>query len=685
MDSVSAYVDNYEEIRIEIARFFFNGESNVFYVALNNGSLEQLTIKNKIYEHDKVVYFVNWFKDLQIGSFYEIVDEHAYRCPLQYRYIVRNGRFDREYKYHGDDLGVSYTSEKSVFKVWAPTADQVLLKLDKQVYPMVREDKGVYCIEVVKDCAKLEYTYMVHVNGKWNESVDPYAIGSTANSKKSVVIDSTSVEVEKYIPRIESAIPIIYEVNVRDFTYSLKNCHRSTFKGFITENLRTSNDKSAGFDYLKSLGVTHVQFMPMYDYFTVDEENKFKFYNWGYDPIQYNVPEGSYASNPLDPLSRIIDCKQMIEACHHENMFVIMDVVYNHMYDRKLSSFDKIVPYYYFRMNEWGEYSNGSFCGNDFDSTKEMARAYIVNSTKHWIKYYNVDGFRFDLMGIIDVDTIKEIVKECRLIKPDCMFYGEGWNMPTMLEEQRRSHMFNAYQLPQVGFFNDSFRDITKGKSSEGEIGATGYLTGNIGCIEEMKTVLKGNTCSLLFTSPMQSINYVECHDNATAYDKLQMCLPDEGEKNWKKRAKLLLSAVLLAQGIPFIHAGEEFLRTKGLRHNTYNSPDSINHMDYELKDSNMDVVRFTQQLIEFRKIHKDFTKLTYQDIERDVECIDMGKGVLAYKVKAGDTTFTTYFNPTLSEFKIKEHQGVCVIHSEDMEDYILPPISMCILEEESK
>lgn len=683
MDSVSAYVDNYEEIRIEVARFFYGGESNVFYVALEDGTLEKLQIRNKIYEHDKVVYFTKWFSNLKIGSTYEIIEEHAYRCSLQYRYIVRNGRFDREYYYDKDDLGATYRKDATTFKVWAPTADQVLVSINQQMYPMVRGDKGVYSVEIQGDYANAEYTYMVHVNGKWNESVDPYAYGSTLNSKRSVVVDPVSVEVEKHLPKMDSSIPIIYEVSVRDFTSSLKNCHRSTFKGFITEDLRTSNDKPAGFDYLKSLGITHIQFMPMYDFFTVDEENKFKFYNWGYDPIQYNVPEGSYASNPLDPLSRIIECKQMIEACHRENMFVTMDVVYNHMYDRGLSAFERIVPYYYFRMNDMGEYSNGSFCGNDFDSTREMARAYIVNSTKRWANFYNVDGFRFDLMGIIDVDTMNAVVKACRSLKPYCMFYGEGWNMPTMLEEQRRSHMFNAYQLPEIGFFNDSFRDVTKGKSSEGEIGVTGYLTGNLGCMEAMKMVLKGNTCSLLFTSPAQSINYVECHDNATAYDKIRMCVYEEGEKNWKKRSKLLISAVLLAQGIPFIHAGQEFLRTKDLRHNTYNAPDSINHMDYELKDKNIDVVEFTRDVINFRKTCPKYTKFSYHEIEQDIECKDMGNGVLAYKVKAGNELYTTYFNPTHKAFEIKDNEGVCVINSEEMEDYILPPISMCVLKEE--
>lgn len=683
MESVSAYVDNFEEIRIEVARYFYNGESNAFYVVLEDGRLQELVILNKIHEQDKVVYFVKWFEGLQIGNYYEIVEEHAYRCCLQYRYIVRNGRFDREFYYAEDDLGVTYSPESSTFKLWAPIADKVLLNVNDMMFPMKRGAKGVFELCVHGDIANAKYTYMVHRNGEWVESVDPYAIGSTLNSKKSVVVNPKEVEVTKYTPKMESPIPIIYEVSVRDFTSSLKNCHRGTFKGFITEELRTSNGKLAGFDYLKSLGVTHVQFMPMYDFFTVDEENKFKFYNWGYDPIQYNVPEGSFASNPLNPLSRIIECKQMIEKCHKENMYVIMDVVYNHMYDRKLSAFDKIVPCYYFRMNEWGEYSNGSFCGNDFDSTRLMARAYIVNSTKHWMKFYGVDGFRFDLMGILDVDTMNAVVRACREIKPNCMFYGEGWNMPTMLEEPRRAHMFNAYQLPEVGFFNDSFRDITKGKSSEGEIGETGYLTGNLHCMEAMKQVLKGNTCSLLFNSPLQSINYVECHDNATAYDKLRMCVYEEGEDNWKKRAKLLMGCVMLAQGIPFIHAGQEFLRTKDLRHNTYNSSDEINTMDYELKDNNMDVVRFTMDLIEFRKHISNYTKLTYQEVERDVECEDMGNGVLAYRVKAGNDVYVTYFNPTLEEFELENKEGICVLTSEAMEDYILPPISMCVIKEE--
>lgn len=678
METACAYLDNYKEIRIEIAKYFYDGESKTFYVSLENGALKELSVLRKSREEDRVVYTVRVFSSLQIGTAYEIVEEHGYRFPLQYRYIVRDGRFDREYSYHEEDLGVTYREDHTLFKVWAPTVSTMILCLGNEYYPMKRGEKGVYWIDVMQDTALCEYHYLAYVNGKWTESVDPYAKGSTINSKRSVVIPPKSVQVARNTPQVDSEVPVIYEVSVRDFTSSLRNTHRSTFKGFISEDLRTNNKQLAGFDYLKSLGITHVQFMPIYDFYTVDEEYKFKFYNWGYDPIQYNIPEGSYSSDPLDPLARIIECKQMIEACHKENMYVVMDVVYNHMYNKDLSSFEKLVPYYYFRMNTKGEYSNGSFCGNDFDSTREMARAYIVNSVKMWMGEYNVDGFRFDLMGILDIDTMKEITRQCRAMKPNCLIYGEGWNMPTMLEEQRRSSMMNAYQLSQVNFFNDSFRDIVKGKTSEGESGVRGYLTGDISYIEEMKRVLLGNTSSQLFTSPMQSINYVECHDNATAYDKVRMCLYYEGEENWKKRCKLLISAVLLAQGIPFLHAGQEFLRTKNMAHNTYNSSDSINTLDYERKDRYLDVVEFTRAMIKFRKNTVGFTKREYHDIERDIQCLDMGNGILAYRVVAEDQVYTTYFNPTEGSYQLP-HYDQCILSSDGIWDNYLPPISMCI------
>ena len=608
MDSIQAYIDAYEYIQIEVAKFFYGGECNDFYVSKGHKPLEKLLIINKQYRDDRVIYTAKMFPGFEVGQYFFVIDEHGYRAHIKYRNIVRTTRFNNEFYYDKDDLGCTYYEDHSVFKVWAPTASKVILELvdrnNKELsslHYMKRTENGVYEVNVAGNLEGKRYVYLVYRDNEAVVSADPYAKGSGINQHGSIVINPKKTQVEK-VKINAPKTPIIYEASVRDFTSSLDFENRATFKGLITEGLKTSAGYVAGFDYLKTLGITHLQLLPIFDFYTVDEENKFMIYNWGYDPSQYNVPEGSYASNPLDPYSRIVDLKEMIQRLHKENIQVVMDVVYNHMYDRRKSAFEKIVPNYFFRVNSRGEISNGSFCGNDFDSTMPMARKYILDSIKMWMDEYDIDGFRFDLMGILDIDTMNQIEKLVHDRKPHALVYGEGWNMPTMLEDNKKAHMFNARTMPNIGFFNDAFRDILKGKSGESDGGDKGYLTGDIGKLDAMKRVLVGKHYTECFETPTQSINYVECHDNATAYDKIKMCCYGENEDGYKKRAKLLLAGVLLSQGIAFIHSGEEFCRTKGLRHNTYNAKDEINKLNYERKDLYLDVVEFTKELIKIRK-----------------------------------------------------------------------------------
>ena len=683
-DSIQTYIDAYDHLRIEVAKFFYGGECNDFYVSKGNLPLEKLKIINKEYRDDRVIYTAKMFPGFKVGSYFYVVDEHGYRSHVKYRNIVRTKEFNDEYYYAGDDLGATYHEDHTVFKIWAPTASQVLLEVfdkvnrsEPDIYYMKRSEHGVYVSDIKGNLDGMSYVYIINRDNEVMVTSDPYAKSSGINQHGSIVINPKKTAVTK-IPVEPVTTPIIYETSVRDFSSGLTDCARATFKGLVTEGLRTSKGEVAGFDYLKTLGITHLQLMSIYDFYTVDEENKFTIYNWGYDPSQYNVPEGSYASNPLDPYSRVVDLKRMVQKLHAEGIQVVMDVVYNHMYDRRKSAFEKTLPNYFFRINERGEVSNGSFCGNDFDSTMPMARKYILDSIKYWMEEYDIDGFRFDLMGILDVETMNLIEKLVHERKPHGLVYGEGWNMPTMLEDKQKAHMFNAVSMPNVGFFNDAFRDITKGKSGESEGYAKGYLTGDVGQIDNMKRVLCGNHYTTCFISPRQSINYVECHDNATAYDKIQMCCYGEGEENFRKRAKLLLAGVLLAQGIAFIHSGEEFCRTKGLRHNTYNAKDEINKLDYERKDEYLEVVEFTKKLIAIRKEYPLFSYRTYEDIAEHIAFESLPNGALKYSLEDGDYNLTICFNPTFGFIPLME--GEVVVSSEPIEKEMIAPLSVVVL-----
>jgi pullulanase len=451
----------------------------------------------------------------------------------------------------------------------------------------------------------------VQVNGSWTTSTDPIARSSTANNTASVVIDYTKVSVENFshclAPLTRPTDAILYELSVRDFTAQPESgvTHRSKFLGLTESHTTTPNGISTGLDHIVELGVTHVQLMPIYDFATVDEDNPNAFYNWGYDPLQYNVPEGSYATDPSDPVLRVKEARQMIQAFHQKGLRVIMDVVYNHVYDMDTNAFEKIVPYYYFRRSATGALSNGSFCNNDIDSNRLMVRKFILDSCKCWMEAYDVDGFRFDLMGVLDIDTMNAIVAQSKALKPEAMIYGEGWNMPTILPEDLKANMGNQAKMPQIAHFNDFFREHVKGKTSHDEIGVKGYCAGDVSYLEAMKSAMTG-TCVpglvKVFDQPTQSVNYVECHDNHTSWDKLKECCKEDTRDVRVKKHKLMIGSVLLSQGIPFLHSGQEFCRTKNGQHNSYRSSDSINQVDWLRKERHMDVVRYTQDLIALRK-----------------------------------------------------------------------------------
>lgn len=683
--SVKAFLDSYELIRVEVKKYFYNGDCHNFYVEDENKSLKALRIINKVFLDDIVVYEVEAFNNLQIGKNYTICDDHAYRCVLNYRHIVRTPRFEEEYYYDANDLGITYSEEATTFKVWAPTATTIYLNNidDATFIPMAKKAKGVWEITLKGDYLNLRYLYHVFVNGVYLDSTDPYAVATLPNQSASVVLDplkiGTLVEDKKIIKPCDA---IIYEMSVRDFTSKLAVDNRSTFKAFIKEGLKTNQTKEAGFDYLKTLDVTHIQLMPIYDFYTVNDNDVFKFYNWGYDPIQYNVLKPAFSTNPQDPQTTIREFKELVNTIHQNGMLVTMDVVYNHMYDRNMSAFERLVPYYFFRMNQDGVYSNGSYCGNDFESALKMGRKYIVDSIKMWERVYGIDGFRFDLMGIIDIPTMKEICKELHEINPYILIYGEGWEMPTFLDNTMKSSLYQAHQLPQVAFFNDSFRDLVKGKTSEYDAMNQGYGSGNNNLVFEIKNVLVGNTRNNNLLSALQSVNYCECHDNATVMDKLRMCLPHEDYYTLKKRAKFIMGMVLTSFGIPFIHCGQEFGREKEMLHNTYNASDDINGIDWDLKDQNLDMVIYTQKFIKLRKKLRTLHLTNYEEINKRVMFEVYKDNMLKLVLLENSSKYhrvEIYYNPNQMSYDLSVSGTYDILYSEG-NNLQIQPISIMVI-----
>ncbi|MEG0393225.1 MAG: type I pullulanase [Anaerorhabdus sp.] len=629
--SIEAYLDDYGKVTIHVSHRFYHGKVESFYLKNSKGVHSDCVIRSVVDHTNYTQYDCIIPAELDLGLEYIVVDNHGFQAPLQIRFIVRTRMFDETYAYNGTDLGNTYHPTGTTFAVWAPTAHRVECSIikhgEEKVYPMKRSDKGVYRLHVEEDLKNSTYTYLVHVNDEIHEATDPYAISCTSNGSRSAILDS-----EDFVALSNSDLPvfehpvdaILYEISVRDMTSSSTSGNKKNgkYEGLIERNTK-NNGRATGFDYIRLLGVTHVQLMPVYDFATIDEDYPNRQYNWGYDPLNYFCPEGSYSSNPNHPLTRVNELRKVVNAFHEVGIRVNLDLVLNHHYDLSKANLNLIVPFYYFRYHENGSLSNGSFCGNDTDSCRMMMRKYMIDNVKMWINCYGVDGFRFDLMGILDVDTMNEITKESKKLKPDCMVYGEGWNLPTYLSEENKACISNNAKMPDVGHFNDYFRDAIKGKSSENESYAKGYCTGDGDLAYNVASSFCGNVKSTnavrIFQEPSQSINYVECHDNQTCWDKIKDCCKEDTREIRIKKHKMCIASVMFAQGVPFLHAGQEFCRTKLGYHNTYNIPDSINQMDWDRMIRYEDVVQYTRTCIILRKKFEAFRLRSALEIDEKV------------------------------------------------------------------
>lgn len=561
--------------------------------------------------------------------------------------------FDDKFYYNGDDLGAVYTPEKTSFRLWAPTASEAKVvfysswdSLPVKERAMVRDVQGTWVLETAGDYHGVYYTYRVKVGTSWNEAADPYAKAVGVNGDRAVVLDLRRTNPERWtgaMPPFSSPVDaVIYELHVRDLSIHPDSGiqHKGKYLGLAESGTRGPGGIPTGLDHIAGLGITHVQLQPIYDYSTqsVDETKLDEpHFNWGYDPKNYNVPEGSYATDPYAPASRITELKQCIQSLHDRGLRVIMDVVYNHVYDGYLVNFTKLVPGYYLRYNPDGTFSNGSFCGNECASERPMMRKFIVESVLHWIREYHIDGFRFDLMGLIDVDTMNEIRRRVDKIDPSILMIGEGWNMGTVLPEDRRAHQGNAWRMPRIAHFNDGIRDTVKGDTfifgSKGFVGRGGGLEDGV-----KRGVVGGirysGSIEQFADEPVQNVNYVECHDNHTLWDKLDISSAVESEEQRTQMHRLASAIILTGQGIPFIHAGQEFMRSKNGVENSYKSAIEINWLDWGRCSSRQNDVLYMASLIKLRKSHPAFRLRTAQEVREHLNFEPAPAHAVAYTLR---------------------------------------------------
>ena len=573
-------------------------------------------------------------------------------------------KFDYEV-YTGNDLGAVYSPKMTRFKVWAPEAESVKLNLYKQgegdnlieQHIMKKSANGTYVFEKQGDCNGIYYTYTVVNHGEEQEAVDPYTKAAGVNGQRGMVINLAKTnpqgfELDGYRNPEHITDAIIYEGSVRDFTMDESSgvFHNGKFLGLTEANTTNHFGEATALDYISGLGVTHVQILPAFDFETVDEKNQKAQYNWGYDPDNYNVPEGSYAVSPYDGAVRIQEMKQMVLALHSRGIGVIMDVVFNHTYRRDDSNLQKIVPGYYYRSDETG-YTNGSGCGNEVASDRPMVQKLIVDSLIYWAKEYHIDGFRFDLMGVLDIDTMNVIAERLNEIRSDIYLYGEGWNGgPSSLAEEKRAFKASAKKMPGIGMFNDDIRDTIKGSvfydDHLGFVNGGTHLEnalryGVTGAVAHPQVDYDAYGSKPWAKEPGQSINYVSCHDNYTLWDKLSVSCPEASEEKKKAMNRLCAAIVFTSQGVPFIQAGEEFLRSKplpekkGFAENSYNMPDAVNSIKWDNIHEYPDMIAYYKGLMALRKAHPVFRMQSEAEMTQNLCFLsDTPENVVAYLLK---------------------------------------------------
>ena len=599
-----------------------------------------------------------------------------------------------EYYYQGDDLGSTYSKENTGFKLWAPTAvdvkvliyDNFSSNLDFNIseVSMERADNGIWFGIADGDFNGKYYLYKIDLyqNSKLKTNFvnDPYTKASGVDCLKTYIFDPNDINTavidwdkDSYVKLENKVDAVLYELHIRDYTIDkssgIKSDLKGKYLGLVEEGLKSPEGMKSGIDNIIELGVTHVHLLPTYDYGTGDEAERndlYTWYNWGYDPVLYFNVEGSYSTYP-DGINRLIEYKKMVKGFHDKNIGVVQDIVFNHTLstgDDKFSIFDKIVPMYFYRVYDDGKYANGSYCGNEVATERPMVRKYIIDNLTYYAKEFHIDGFRFDLMGLMDKKTLVDAYKAVREINPDTIFYGEGWNMGDVLPVEEKMIQKNVAGTG-VAAFNDGIRDNLKGdvfdEHAKGFVQNAAPMTGMTRLKLQIKAQDTGRDKEPIpVVDPNESVNYVSCHDNHTIWDKLKISNPKASFEELKKMDLLAFSFVITSQGIPFFGEGDEFGRTKRGVENSYNDNDpTVNPINWSLKSSNSDMFEFYKGMIQLRKEHPAFRMTSKDMINKNMKFIDgTPDNIIAYTLNNnanGDSwkTILVAFNSGRENYKL--------------------------------
>ena len=546
-----------------------------------------------------------------------------------------------------DELGCFYTKEKAVFRVFAPGHDTLFLVLDGVRYPMNRmNDTFQVTMKGDKELSRYHFEDDKGISFK-----DPFAYLSQGND--SLILDPALFEKEKVLPEKREDI-VIYETSVRDFSsYGYFGKYAGTFKALGLSGLKRDDYFLLGIDYLQNLGISHLQLMPVLDF-----DNDRSGYNWGYNPIAFNQVKGDYVYEKNDPYAYINELREAVNRLHKHNIRVVLDVVFNHVYDVRTFDIEKMIPGHFLRRKTDGKLAMGTFCGSEIKTEDVFVRAYLLKMALRYLELFDIDGLRLDLMGIMDSETVNLLKEQLTKRKPDFVVYGEGWNMGDALPEEQRASIPNASRMPEIGMFNDYFRETI-----------SAYIMGADNQ-EDARKAMTGDE----YLDHKQSVNYVECHDGLTFFDRLGIdCVYDSPEEV-RSKCKLALAMVMMSRGIPFIHSGQEFLRTKKGIANSYNKPDEINALNWDLRIYNNEICDYLRSLITFRReygIYEEGTEMTSME---DPFC-------LILKING----CRIYFNPHREEITYRDENDYQIIFDQNGKcDYhthilIVPAYSMVI------
>lgn len=611
-----------------------------------------------IYEIKLDGYEVMWLKNEDNNQFFTVdkplelhlcdqilINGQTY--PIEIGVITLSDVFDQKFRYDGP-LGYHYTPNQTTFRLFTPVAKEVYVVVSGVSYPM-RYENPIWVCEIQGDLHQASYYYRVRLVDTFEDVLDPYTLAASTQGSHVIDFDRIKPIQQSPIKLRKMVDAVIYEGHVRDMTIHLDVKHPGLYNGLIEHS---NTLKGSVLNYIKQLGMTHLQLLPIFDFDDVFDDQKKLKYNWGYNPAHYFAIEGWYAKHPEDPIDRMESLRSVINEAHRIGLGINMDVVYNHVYNHHTFPYDHLVPGYFYRHDKSNKMTNGSYCGNDVETRRYMVRKLIVDSLVHWATHYQIDGFRFDLMGLLDIETMHLIEEKLKKIHPSIMLYGEGWNMPSEVHPDQRPHMQNHAKFPDYAHFNDFYRNTMKGEL-HGK--GTGFTQGNSHLYAKAMKAITGS--SNVFSTPNQTVNYVECHDNLTYYDKMLLSLSEDKE-NFMIYQDFANHLIAISQGIPFYHAGQEFYRTKQGVENSYNHPDDINQILW--KPDLMGV----HKLKEILKIRKKYSLYRYQTYHQNIS-IKHEKNLIWYTLENKTTKLVHVIKNNFLPQDVALNQGQVIFTSQ--------------------